>query len=433
MSTNSRPRSRIGLDMQSIDDVDSTKLENKGKEPKYSPIFLSPGGTFTKAEKPDLKLTPEMTLTAAEIESLKQSRLNATDKNHDNEDNDDNDDSKQSGHAVVDSAISRLEKLSLASSDVIDNDDDDEGGGGGGDNTAEVQRQSILSASDSAALSAFEVAKATSVDNDEIDDDKLVLTTSASTMSMHEMANTIDPENIGKDADEMPYQGDSTSSSIQKEMFSWGVKKDGKAFLGLFGGAITCVLPDSFEDVSSIRQVPDHQEVFVDKNSDMSFILEILQSDDNLKDSEAAAFHFNDLATCNEAKDVQVHSSDVMTANEVLPAMDGQFSVCALTGSQKVKKFRSEDASLDRVHIFLVVVRLPAVTTDVLITINIPLTGDTSVINVPVATFRPDAPELVFDEGSTVTAETEKLVTLAITALKLVMGNFNVTDWSLFA
>ena len=46
--------------------------------------------------------------------------------------NDDNDDSKQSGHAVVDSAISRLEKLSLASSDVIDNDDDDEGGGGGG-------------------------------------------------------------------------------------------------------------------------------------------------------------------------------------------------------------------------------------------------------------------------------------------------------------
>lgn len=415
MSANSRPRSRMGLDMQSIDDVDTTKAQHKGKEPKYSPIFLSPGGTFTKAEKPDLKLTPEITLTAAEIEALKQSRLTATNKN-----DTDDDDSKQSGYAVVDSAISRLEKLSLASGGG------DNGSGGG----------NVLSTSDSVASCAFGVGKATSVDDDEIiDDDNLAMTASASTISMHEMANTIDPENGGKDANETQQQDASTartSSSIQKEMFSWGVKKDGKTFLGLFGGTITCVLPDTFEDVSSFRQVPDHQEVFVDKNSDMSFILEILQSADSLKDSDAASFHFNDLATCNEAEEVQIHSSAVMNAKEVLPAMNGQFSVCALTGSQKVKKFRSEDASLDRVHIFLVVVRLPAVSTDVLITINIPLSGTETVTNVPVATFRPDTPEFVF-EGNTVTAETKKLVMLAITALKLVMSNFNVMDWSLFA
>ena len=45
----------------------------------------------------------------------------------------------------------------------------------------------------------------------------------------------------------------------------------------LFGGAITCLFPAEFEDISSIRQVPDHQEVYVHRGFDSSFIVEVLE------------------------------------------------------------------------------------------------------------------------------------------------------------
>lgn len=38
-------------------------------------------------------------------------------------------------------------------------------------------------------------------------------------------------------------------------------------------------LPTEFLDVSEFRQVPDNQEVFVDANSNQSFIVELLESD----------------------------------------------------------------------------------------------------------------------------------------------------------
>ena len=32
----------------------------------------------------------------------------------------------------------------------------------------------------------------------------------------------------------------------------------------LYGGALSAALPDTFKDVSEIRQVPDNQEVYLD-------------------------------------------------------------------------------------------------------------------------------------------------------------------------
>ncbi|KAJ3081570.1 hypothetical protein HK102_002265, partial [Quaeritorhiza haematococci] len=45
----------------------------------------------------------------------------------------------------------------------------------------------------------------------------------------------------------------------------------------LFGGAITTALPDSFIDISTFREVPDNQEVFVDRDTDQSIVIELLQ------------------------------------------------------------------------------------------------------------------------------------------------------------
>jgi hypothetical protein len=50
----------------------------------------------------------------------------------------------------------------------------------------------------------------------------------------------------------------------------------------LFGGAMTCLLPASFQDLSGFRPVPDHQEVFVDKQSNTTITIEILARDDDV-------------------------------------------------------------------------------------------------------------------------------------------------------
>jgi hypothetical protein len=42
----------------------------------------------------------------------------------------------------------------------------------------------------------------------------------------------------------------------------------------LYGGAITLDIPARFKDVSALREIPDNQEVFVDIDTDQSFILE---------------------------------------------------------------------------------------------------------------------------------------------------------------
>lgn len=67
----------------------------------------------------------------------------------------------------------------------------------------------------------------------------------------------------------------------------------------LFGGAITIELPENAFDVSKIRQVPDHEEVFVHPKSDQSIMIEILEHVD-LDDSLACEHYFKDLAEANQ-------------------------------------------------------------------------------------------------------------------------------------
>jgi hypothetical protein len=51
----------------------------------------------------------------------------------------------------------------------------------------------------------------------------------------------------------------------------------------LYGGAIKVSLSDDFIDASTIRQVPDYQEIYLHKQKDQSIIFEILEyQNDNL-------------------------------------------------------------------------------------------------------------------------------------------------------
>ncbi len=48
--------------------------------------------------------------------------------------------------------------------------------------------------------------------------------------------------------------------------------------------------------------MPDNQEVFADANTDQSIIVEILEHHD-VPNSEAAAYHFADIAQANDSQD----------------------------------------------------------------------------------------------------------------------------------
>ena len=160
----------------------------------------------------------------------------------------------------------------------------------------------------------------------------------------------------------------------------------------LFGGAITLQLPETYEDVSMLREVPDHQEVFVDRDSDASLIVELLEHDGSVSDDHAPAHYFRDLAACNDAEGSSVLDFGGVVAHAAfvpLVKVDPKRCVkCAAVGRQRITKFRSVPparagagagagaATGDDVAIVMCVVRLLDVLTDVLITLNVPVASD---------------------------------------------------------
>lgn len=81
----------------------------------------------------------------------------------------------------------------------------------------------------------------------------------------------------------------------------------------LFGGALETELPDNFADVSKLRQVPDNQEVFIDKDGFTSIIFDITErvggpgSSDEI-DGRALTIHLEELVG-TDADTVKVWNS----------------------------------------------------------------------------------------------------------------------------
>ncbi|KAL3347687.1 hypothetical protein AABB24_021390 [Solanum stoloniferum] len=77
---------------------------------------------------------------------------------------------------------------------------------------------------------------------------------------------------------------------------------DSTAVRSLFGGAISTTFPIRFQDVSNVRQVPDHQEAFVNPERDESLIIELLDLKMDVADSGSATWFLQDLANEQEAE-----------------------------------------------------------------------------------------------------------------------------------
>ncbi|RYH03683.1 hypothetical protein EON65_47230, partial [archaeon] len=143
----------------------------------------------------------------------------------------------------------------------------------------------------------------------------------------------------------------------------------------LYGGAMQTVLSAQFRDVSGVREVPDHQEVFIDTHSDASIIVELLDMESDKSDNEALQYHFEELAKANEASGTTVLGTYDLATHANLMSYLSSFPRLLLVGKQVVRKHRSVHASSDLVYVFLVLVRLRNVQTDLLISLNLPLKG----------------------------------------------------------
>ena len=144
----------------------------------------------------------------------------------------------------------------------------------------------------------------------------------------------------------------------------------------LFGGAITIGLPSQYLDASNFREIPDNQEVWTDNlnvasvssqsSSCPSVIVEILSRSDDVSNSDIANFMFQDLADANH---VSPHDRQLIsTFSESSPNFPNADYVGGGIGKMRVEKNRNSDL----VFVFLWVIRLKHIETDLLISFNDP-------------------------------------------------------------
>ncbi|KAK3677210.1 hypothetical protein LTR78_002748 [Recurvomyces mirabilis] len=137
----------------------------------------------------------------------------------------------------------------------------------------------------------------------------------------------------------------------------------------LFGGAITCLLPSTFADVSDIRQVPDNQEVWLDTDGFTSIVLDILERVYAKSDADALRVHLEHIV--DEDKD------------KMKILQEGEVAVCEMMGSStpcytlivtsppgaKQRGRANEPAFVD---LLVTLIRLEKQKTDLVVTINVP-------------------------------------------------------------
>mmetsp|Transcript_5567 Transcript_5567/g.16614 ORF Transcript_5567/g.16614 Transcript_5567/m.16614 type:complete len:196 (+) Transcript_5567:85-672(+) len=142
--------------------------------------------------------------------------------------------------------------------------------------------------------------------------------------------------------------------------------------VSLFGGALHIHVPKEFDDISSVREVPDNQEVYADAATDRSIIIEVLEAVE-CGDQDAARWHFHNLA-----EEMQVLNEDLVEATSIGPDTStltnrsGTVGSIAL-GRVAVAKYRDSAEKANVVNLFVACFRIKDVATDLLISLNDPI------------------------------------------------------------
>lgn len=149
----------------------------------------------------------------------------------------------------------------------------------------------------------------------------------------------------------------------------------------LFGGAVTCSLPSQWRDVSTVRQVPDNQEVHQEAETNVAVVIEILEYQNDVADDGASLFFFNNLADDNgitSPENVRYNTNVTAPPIKPVPSLTNvaQHIGC---GEQKIAPGRDYDVNGNRrdvakewIRVELCVLRLKEKETDILVTLCTP-------------------------------------------------------------
>lgn len=164
----------------------------------------------------------------------------------------------------------------------------------------------------------------------------------------------------------------------------------------LYGGAITVELPHDIVDASNLRQVPDHQEVFLSDKSLTSIIFEINQyqhmmsgpaSDNSANapsvDERAAAFHVKDvIEPPDHLSESGVQTLAVKLSQPSVSNYPAYQSTATITASEVDRSSRSTlplawqtdpAQTKHEIGVIQLLVRLQRYATDICVRINVPL------------------------------------------------------------
>ncbi|PHH56234.1 Ran guanine nucleotide release factor [Ceratocystis fimbriata CBS 114723] len=141
----------------------------------------------------------------------------------------------------------------------------------------------------------------------------------------------------------------------------------------LYGGAIIVDLPQSYIDVSNIRTVPDHQEVFIDSNGLTSIVFEINErigdpSSNAEIDGEALEQHLMDLVGEDSKGNIQVWDKKATSFNH----LNSKYPCYSLIATDTPPQNDYSNRGPVFTGLIMILLRLENKDTDILITINVP-------------------------------------------------------------
>lgn len=184
---------------------------------------------------------------------------------------------------------------------------------------------------------------------------------------------------------------------------------------------------------SRFRDVPDNQEVWADVATDRSVIIELLELAEDVPDEAIASHVFETLAESNDAGAAGLHAPaavSVLDTAIACPALCASLAragappcyAAIMQGTQHVSKFKEEERNV--VGVWLAVLRLRGVGTDLVLSLNAPLA------------LAPHSSSRAAVSEGVVTAEglVQPVVIADSTAvMNAMLASIEVLDWSLFS
>ena len=175
----------------------------------------------------------------------------------------------------------------------------------------------------------------------------------------------------------------------------------------LFGGALSASLPQTYIDTSNLRQIPDNQEVYLEADGFASITFDLLERvTDRSSDEGALLYHLEELLDeerfCfHDMKKVEL---------EGLPGFPTH--VGCVSTKPKVNKLGGKDVTV----LFVLLVRLERVETDLVITVNVPYRGR-------------EFKGLVLEIRA---SDMDKKLSRGLEILEAIGSSLEIRDWGLF-